>query len=48
MAPTILPVDGGFPLVVDGKIVGAVGCSGATSQQDGLVCKAAADSLAPK
>jgi glc operon protein GlcG len=43
-----MPVDGGFPLVVDGKIVGAIGCSGATSQQDGLVCKAAADSLAPK
>jgi uncharacterized protein GlcG (DUF336 family) len=43
-----IPVDGGFPLVVDGKIVGAVGCSGATSAQDGQVCKAAADSLAPK
>ena len=43
-----MPVDGGFPLVVDGKIVGAIGCSGATSQQDGLVCKAAADSLDPK
>jgi uncharacterized protein GlcG (DUF336 family) len=43
-----IPVDGGFPLVADGKIVGAIGCSGATSAQDGQVCKVAADSLIPK
>jgi glc operon protein GlcG len=43
-----IPVEGGLPLVADGKLVGAVGCSGGTSQQDGVACKAGADSLAPK
>jgi glc operon protein GlcG len=43
-----IPVEGGLPLVVDGKIVGAIGCSGGTSQQDGLACKAGADALNPK
>jgi glc operon protein GlcG len=40
-----IPVDGGNPLVVDGKIVGAVGVSGGTSDQDGRVAKAGADSM---
>jgi glc operon protein GlcG len=35
-------VEGGIPLVVDGKIVGAVGASGGTSAQDGQCAKAAA------
>src|SRR5438876_3281216 len=30
-----VPVDGGVPLVAEGKIVGAVGLSGGTSDQDG-------------
>jgi glc operon protein GlcG len=30
-----VPVDGGVPIVVDGKIVGAIGVSGGTSAQDG-------------
>jgi uncharacterized protein GlcG (DUF336 family) len=30
---------------MDGKIVGAIGVSGGTSQQDGLVAKAGADTL---
>jgi glc operon protein GlcG len=30
-----VPVDGGFPLVLGGKIVGAIGMSGGTSTQDG-------------
>ena len=37
------PLEGGTPLVVDGKIVGAIGVSGATSVQDGQVAKAGAD-----
>jgi uncharacterized protein GlcG (DUF336 family) len=37
------PLEGGIPLVVDGKIVGAIGASGATSVQDGQVAKAGAD-----
>jgi uncharacterized protein GlcG (DUF336 family) len=40
-----VPVEGGLPLLMDGKIVGAIGVSGGTSQQDGLVAKAGADTL---
>lgn len=38
-------VEGGLPLVIDGKIVGGIGVSGVTSDQDGVVAKAGADSL---
>ena len=37
------PLEGGLPIIVDGKIVGAIGVSGATSQQDGQVARAGAD-----
>jgi uncharacterized protein GlcG (DUF336 family) len=37
-----VPVEGGVPIVMDGKIVGAIGVSGGTSQQDGQVAAAAA------
>jgi glc operon protein GlcG len=33
---------GGVPLVEDGKIIGAVGCSGGTGSQDETLCLAAA------
>ena len=33
--PGAMPLDGGIPIVVGDKIVGAIGVSGATSQQDG-------------
>ncbi len=36
-------VEGGLPLYIDGKIVGAIGVSGVTSDQDGQVAKAGAD-----
>jgi len=39
------PLEGGIPLMVDGKIIGAVGVSGATSEQDAQVAKAGADAL---
>jgi glc operon protein GlcG len=35
-----VPVDGGVPLVIGGKIVGAIGVSGGTSAQDGQVAAA--------
>jgi len=38
-------VEGGVPLAVDGKIVGAVGVSGGSSEQDGVVAKAGLDAL---
>src|SRR6266567_6891782 len=37
------PLEGGIPVIVDGKIVGAIGVSGGTSVQDGQVAKAGAD-----
>ena len=43
--PGATPVDGGLPLVVGGKIVGAIGASGGTSAQDGQVAAAAAAAL---
>jgi glc operon protein GlcG len=40
-----VPVAGGVPLLMDGKIVGAIGVSGATSAQDAQCAKAGADVL---
>lgn len=42
----ITPLEGGLPIVVDGKIIGAIGVSGALSSQDAQVSKAGADALA--
>lgn len=38
-----VPIEGGLPLLIDGKIVGAIGVSGGTAQQDGVAAKAGAD-----
>jgi glc operon protein GlcG len=38
-------VDGGIPLMSGGKIVGAIGASGGTSQQDGVTAAAGAATL---
>jgi len=38
-------VEGGLPLVVDGKIIGGLGVSGGTSEQDGVVAKGGVDAL---
>jgi len=35
-----VPVEGGLPIIIDGKLVGAIGLSGDTSEHDG-VCAAA-------
>ncbi len=35
---------GGYPVVIDGDVVGGVGASGGTAEQDEAVAKAAADS----
>jgi glc operon protein GlcG len=43
--PGATPIEGGIPLVIDGKIVGAVGVSGATSPQDGQCAAAGAETL---
>jgi uncharacterized protein GlcG (DUF336 family) len=39
------PLEGGIPILVDGKIIGAIGVSGAASEQDAQVAKAGADAL---
>lgn len=38
-------VEGGIPLTVDGKIIGAIGVSGGSSDQDGVVAKAGVEGL---
>ncbi len=43
--PGATPVEGGIPLIIDGKIVGAIGVSGVTSPQDGQCAQAGADTL---
>ena len=40
-----VPVDGGLPLVMGGKVVGAIGMSGGTSAQDGQAAAAGAAAL---
>ena len=39
------PVEGGLPLIAEGKMVGSIGVSGVTSQQDNQIAKAGADTL---
>jgi glc operon protein GlcG len=41
----VIASEGGIPIVVDGKIVGAIGCSGATGAQDGQACLAGVNAL---
>jgi glc operon protein GlcG len=43
--PGVTPVEGGIPLVIDGKIVGAIGVSGATSPQDAQCASTGAETL---
>src|SRR5512134_3837751 len=35
--PGVIPIEGGVPLIVAGKVIGAIGVSGGTSEQDGQV-----------
>ena len=37
-----IPVEGGIPLIVDGKVIGAIGASGGSSDQDGRTAQAGA------
>jgi uncharacterized protein GlcG (DUF336 family) len=39
------PIEGGIPLMADGKIIGSIGVSGGTAPQDGQVAKAGVDAL---
>jgi len=44
--PDALPIEGGLPIVKDGANIGAVGTSGGSAQQDGVVAQACVDALA--
>ena len=46
--PGVTPLQGGLPIVVDGKIIGGIGVSGVLATQDEVVAKAGADVLAAK
>jgi uncharacterized protein GlcG (DUF336 family) len=41
----VTPIEGGLPLLADGKIVGAIGVSGGTAAQDAQIARAGADTL---
>jgi glc operon protein GlcG len=41
--PGLVASPGGFPLVEGGKLIGAIGCSGGTGDQDAATCKVGAD-----
>jgi glc operon protein GlcG len=43
--PGATPIEGGLPIVVGGKMIGAIGVSGVNSPQDGVVAKAGSDAL---
>lgn len=43
--PGALPIEGGLPLIVGGKVVGAIGVSGVTSAQDGQIAAAGVAAL---
>ena len=41
----IVPLEGGVPIVLDGKIIGAIGVSGVLSSQDAQIARAGIDGL---
>jgi len=43
--PGAMPVEGGIPLMVEGKLIGAIGVSGGTSAQDGQAAQSAVDAF---
>lgn len=46
--PGVMPLQGGLPIVVDGKVIGGIGVSGVTAAQDEVVAKAGLDALLAK
>ena len=43
--PGAMPVEGGLPISADGRIIGAIGVSGVTSQQDAQIAQAGINAL---
>ncbi len=40
-----MPIEGGIPIIAAGKVIGAIGVSGVTSQQDAQIARAGLDAL---
>jgi uncharacterized protein GlcG (DUF336 family) len=45
--PTLIASPGGIPLVENGRLIGAIGCSGAMGSQDAVACQAGANTIRP-
>lgn len=45
VAPDVIAIEGGLPLVLDGVVVGSIGVSGMTSGEDAQVASAGASAL---
>lgn len=43
--PNMLPLEGGLPIEFEGNVVGAIGVSGVTGQQDGIIAAAGLEAL---
>ena len=43
--PGVMPIEGGVPIVIGGKIVGAIGASGAAANQDARCAMAGAEAI---
>ncbi|MGH7961534.1 MAG: GlcG/HbpS family heme-binding protein [Candidatus Binatia bacterium] len=43
--PKMIPIEGGLPIIHDGRVIGGVGVSGATAQQDGQIAQACLSAL---
>lgn len=43
--PGMVASEGGEPIIVDGRIVGAIGVSGATAEEDGQIARAGAKAV---
>jgi glc operon protein GlcG len=44
--PGAVPLEGGLPITAQGQMIGAIGVSGVTAQQDGMIAQAGVDALA--
>jgi glc operon protein GlcG len=43
--PNMTPLEGGLPILIDGKVAGGIGVSGGMSSEDAQVAKAGVDAL---
>ena len=46
MIPDAFALEGGVPIIHEGQVIGAIGVSGVTNAQDGMIARAGADALA--